>query len=129
MTSKTMKSLGVQVSRGPNVRGPSVPGVQVSLGSKCRRGPSVPGVQVSLGSKCRRGPSVPGVQMSPGSKCPRGPNVPGVQVSLGSNWVRAEMLQPLHGNSGKVQNFAIIVASQARSTPCLEWISLEDVCS
>ena len=41
MTLQTMKTLGVQVSRGPNVRGPSVPGVQVSLGSKCLRGPSV----------------------------------------------------------------------------------------
>ena len=30
MTSKTMKTLGVQVSWGPNVRGPSVPGVQMS---------------------------------------------------------------------------------------------------
>ena len=32
MTANTMKSLGVQVSWGLNVRGPSLPGVQVSPG-------------------------------------------------------------------------------------------------
>ena len=67
----TLKTLGVQLSRGPNVRGPSVPGVQMSSGSKCPWGPSVPGVQMSLGSKCPRGPSVPGVQVSLGSNCVR----------------------------------------------------------
>ena len=64
MTSKTKKTLEVQVSRGPNVRGPSVPGVQ------CPWGPNVAGVQVSLGSKCLWGPTVsePKLSQQRGSK-------------------------------------------------------------
>ena len=57
---------------GRNIRGRSVGGVEMSLGSKYS------------GSKCRWGPNVPGVEVSVGSKCPWGPNVGGVEVSVGS---------------------------------------------
>ena len=48
---------------GRNIRGRSVGGVQMSLGSKCGWGRNVPGVEMSVGSKCQWGQSVFGVEM------------------------------------------------------------------